>query len=154
MTHASTIHRWLQEEKHFLGCFKSSKLPKFPSSFPKSLIINIDEDANIGHFVALLLQDTYVIYFDPLGLRPPLNENIKYYLKSVYLNVRFYSCLFPLQHDFSVKCGEFCSIFILRVKNVNNFKTYLNIFHKSNLWRNDVIVDFLFNMTHCPPLLK
>ena len=39
MTYASTIKCWLNQEEHFMGCFKASKLPAFPKSFPKSLIL-------------------------------------------------------------------------------------------------------------------
>lgn len=151
MTYASTINTWLKHQDHFMGCFKSSSLPPFPKSFPQSLIININENENVGHFVAILLQRDYVIYFDSFGFKHIL-KNIKQYLKSFYNNVKLYSCIFPLQHDRSVKCAHFCTVFILHVKSLKDFKQYLNIFSRNNLWKNDNILDLLFAMTHCNPL--
>ncbi len=153
MTHANTINFWLKNQDHFLGCFKPSNLPRFPNSFPKSLIIYINENGNdnIGHFVAVLLQKNYVIYFDSFGFKFIL-ENIKQYLKSFYINVKIYSYMFPLQHVQSVKCAHFCTIFVLHVKNLKDFKKYLNIFQKTNLLKNDDVLEFLFTMSYCYPM--
>lgn len=151
MTYASTINFWLKHQDHFMGCFKSSSLSTFPKSFPQSLIVYINENEAVGHFVAILLQKNYVIYFDSFGFKHVLG-NIKQYLKCIYGNVRFYSCLIPLQHDQSVKCAHFCTVFILHVKSLKDFKKYLNIFSRNNLWKNDNILDFLFTMSHCYPL--
>jgi hypothetical protein len=151
MTYASTINFWLKHQDHFMGCFKSNNLSTFPKSFPQSLIVNINESEKVGHFVAILLQRDYVIYFDSLGFKHLLG-NIKQYLKSIYGKVRLYSSMFPLQHNQSIKCAHFCTVFILHVKSLKDFKKYLNIFSRDNLWKNDNVLDFLFAMIHCHPL--
>lgn len=124
-----------------MGCFKASKLPKFPLSFPKSFIVNIYEREKIGHFVAILLRKDYVIYFDPLA-EEPWCKKIVQYLKEYYMHVKVYYCLFPVQDDFSVKCAHFCSMFILHVKNLKSFQSYLRMFHKRKLWKNDKIINY------------
>ena len=149
MTYASTIKCWLNQEEHFMGCFKASKLPAFPKSFPKSLIINTEENEDVGHFVAVLLQKKYVIFFDSLGYKF-LNVNIRLFLRKFYDKVYYYK--FPLQHNLSLKCAHFCTIFVLRVKNMKDFQRYLNMFYKSNLQKNDYIIDFLIEMSQCKKL--
>ena len=143
MTSTRKIKFWLSEVDHFIGCFKASKLPNFPSSFPKSLIINIDETKKVGHFVVVLLQKNYVIYFDSLGIRT-LPLNVKNYL------TKFYDCIYfnfyPVQDYQSLKCAYFCTLFIIHVKNLKDFQKYLNIFHKNKLLKNDNLIDFIFKM--------
>ena len=55
----NNIEYLLQNVDHFLGCFPLDGLPSFPTSFPKSMIINTQPSGHPGeHWVAVVLTQT------------------------------------------------------------------------------------------------
>ena len=70
------INYLLSKVTEFLGCFSRNKLPPFPETFPKSMIINTGHSNGPGiHWVALIM------FADECLLTPP-SEARRGYTKS------------------------------------------------------------------------
>jgi hypothetical protein len=77
----NNIEYVLQNEKHFLGCFPLDCLPPFPTTFPKSMIINTQASIQTGEqWVGLVLTEKQYYYFDSFAL--PIQPNIYMYLQA------------------------------------------------------------------------
>ena len=130
------INGWLQNEKHFVGCYAKEALPPFPSSFPKSMIIKCD-----NHFVGIVLQRKQCFYFDSYGEKIIDSELINY-LSYLYDKVIYSSNI--IQHKNSKNCGKFCTLFVKNVLNENSFVQFINLFNIHFKLLNDVIILYLF----------
>ena len=63
------IENILNEDKNFMGCYASDKLPSIPTSFPKSIIISTANSDVVGeHLVTLVMYKKMCLYFDSFGL--------------------------------------------------------------------------------------
>jgi hypothetical protein len=131
----------LSGNKTFLGCYASNQLPSFPSSFPKSLIINTATSEHRGeHWVALVLYKKRCYYFDSFGL-PIINENILRFLNK-YKKVTYSDVC--IQNTFSEYCGKFCIAFIKYVYSKHSYNQFIDNFDFINLYKNDLIVEHLY----------
>ena len=136
---SNEIEDILSYDKHFMGCFASNQLPSFPSSFPKSMIINTDTANSSGeHWVALVLKKKSCFYFDSFGL-PILNDNILNFVSEIYNKVSYTDVC--IQNVFSDYCGKFCIAFIKHVHSKYSYHTFINQFNFVKLYKNDSIVE-------------
>ena len=136
MTSMEEINGWLQNEKHFVGCYAKEALPPFPSSFPKSMIIKCD-----NHFVGIVLQRKQCFYFDSYGEKI-IDQELINYLSPHYVFVIFSSNV--IQDESSKNCGKFCALFVHLVFNKKKYKQFINLFNLHFKLLNDVVVDALF----------
>ena len=108
MVYQTVIEKWMRGDRRFLGCFPRDILPPFPSQFPKTMIINTHDSYKPGeHWLGLVLLKNRCFYFDSfvVGIIDP--HSLSYlgkYKKVIYSNI----CI---QHNKSVKCGQFCTAF-------------------------------------------
>ena len=133
------IENILQKNKNFLGCFASDQLPSFPSTFPKSMIINTDTANSSGeHWVALVLKKKSCFYFDSFGL-PVMNNNILNFLSENYKKFTYTNVC--IQSAYSDHCGKFCIAFIKHVHSKYSYDTFIKQFNFVKLYKNDLIVE-------------
>lgn len=132
----------LDEDKTFLGCYPLDQLPSFPSSFPKSLIINTATSEHSGeHWVGLVLYKNRCYYFDSFGL-PIMKANILQFLDR-YKKVTYSDVC--IQNTFSDYCGKFCIAFIKYVYSKSSYNQFLSRFDFVKLYKNDLIVENIYN---------
>ena len=136
---SNEIEDILSYDKHFMGCFASNQLPSFPSSFPKSMIINTDTANSSGeHWVALVLKKKCCFYFDSFGL-PVMNNNILNFLSDNYKKFTYTNvCIQSASSDY---CGKFCIAFINHVHSKYSYDTFIKQFNFVKLYKNDLIVE-------------
>ena len=129
----------IDKRVHFLGCFPLDQLPDFPTQFPISCIVNTQTSTKVGeHWVALILTKKHCFYFDSFGL-PIVNQNILQYLNPYYDIVRYSTeCI---QHVESSKCGEFCIVFVVQVKNKRTYEKFISQFNLENVKENDILIE-------------
>ena len=136
------INYLLSKVSEFLGCFSRNQLPPFPETFPKSMIINTGHSSGPGiHWVAMILLADKCLYFDPFGVSIVETEILDY-VKSRYQSVVYSNTC--IQHVKSIKCGAFCVLFILSVKNKNDFKKFISHFNATLLKQNDKVLKRYF----------
>lgn len=143
MLSAKQIRLLLRDNNNFLKVLASKSIcnipPPYSLSLPRSLIINIKaKKGRIGHWVSLLLTSNEAIYFDSMGKQLYDVCIIKYLLNH-------YNCIIfnpiKIQHNTSVKCGLFCVAFVKFVKSKSDFKQFIEMFSKTDLKKNDFIVE-------------
>lgn len=143
MTTAKEIRLTLKDNDNFLRVLASKSAHHLPHpvslSLPKTLIFNIESGkGKIGHWVSLLMTKHEALFFDSMGKQLHDINIIKYLLpqyKCVYFNPT------QIQHKYSIKCGSFCIAFTKFVKTKSDFKKFINLFSKTNLKKNDIIVE-------------
>ena len=129
----------IDKRKQFLGCFPLDQLPDFPTQFPKSCIINTQTSTKLGeHWIALILTKKHCFYFDSFGL-PIINQSIQQYLNTHYKIVRYSDVC--IQHVESVKCGEFCIVFVTQVKSKATYEKFISQFNLEDVRENDIIIE-------------
>ena len=134
----SNIEYLLQNVDHFLGCFPLDGLPPFPTSFPKSMIINTQPSGHPGeHWVALVLTETNCYYFDSFGL-PTAPLNIHMYLQPHYKQIIYLD--YRIQDSSSNYCGAYCVSFVLHVQDNLSYDQFIGHYHSDNLLENDEIL--------------
>jgi len=134
----SNIEYLLQNVDHFLGCFPLDGLPPFPTSFPKSMIINTQSSGHPGeHWVALVLTETNCYYFDSFGL-PTAPLNIHMYLQPHYKQIIYLD--YRIQDSSSNYCGAYCVSFVLHVQDNLSYDQFIGHYHSDNLLENDEIL--------------
>ena len=120
MTTNFQLEHYLRNEKGFLGCFPSNRLPKNPPS-GSSLIVNYSKAGERGsHWVGMRnLNTSNVEYFDSYAFDPDdedllLGEttNFKEYLKTNSQNGKYTVNMLNFQSLTSDVCGEYASYFI------------------------------------------
>ena len=137
MTSSTAIEHYLKSNLNFLGCFPLDRLPLFPKTFPKTMIVNTQKSSKSGeHWLALLLTKNKCYYFDSFGWGL-LEGEIGKFLKDYYKTV-IYSTM-CIQHIESDKCGEYCISFIQNVKCQLSYNIFLLKFDSINLENNDKI---------------
>ena len=115
-----------------------------PVNFKHSLIINLDTAIMPGsHFVALIIDlsadnKSTVTYFDSFGCDIK-NKYILNYIK-YYNNVYYYNTK-NIQHNLSDFCRLFCLGFLANDYMINNSDKFINMFLKTNLFKNDIIIE-------------
>ena len=134
---------------HKVLASKSACRLSHPSSLvlPKTLIFNIDSDGGrggeIGHWVSLLMtKHGEALFFDSMG-RQLHDVNIIKYLLPHYKYIFFNST--KIQHNSSIKCGLFCIAFTKIVRTKSDYKKFIKLFSKTNLRKNDCIVESLIS---------
>lgn len=133
--------------KHFKGVFASNYLTKIKLKKNQSIIINSCNfpQATMNCHWCLCLNDGKNIYwFDSFGgesykLKKSINSFVEKHNKPIkYNKIR-------IQNVFSVKCGQFCCIFLfLYYKNKMKIPQLKKIFDINNLRYNDKILDKIF----------
>ena len=132
------IEYLLQNVDHFLGCFPSDGLPSFPTSFPKSMIINTQPSGHPGeHWVAVVLTETDCYYFDSFAL-PTVLPNVYMYLQPYYKNVCYLDL--RIQDDTSNYCGAYCVSFVLHVQDDLAYDQFIGHYYSNDLLQNDEIL--------------
>ena len=139
---SNEIEAILRKNKQFLGCFAWDQLPPFPSSLPKSLIINTAKSDTRGeHWVAIVLQKKQCFYFDSFGL-PIINDYILEFIRDAYNKVTYTdNCIQSANSDM---CGKFCIAFIKYVHSKSSYNTFIEQFDFENLYKNDEIVENIY----------
>jgi len=132
---------------HKVLASKSACHLSHPSSLvlPKTLIFNIDSGRGekIGHWVSLLMTKRgEALFFDSMG-RQLHDVNIIKYLLPHYKYIFFNST--KIQHNSSIKCGLFCIAFTKIVRTKSDYKKFIKLFSKTNLRKNDCIVERLIS---------
>jgi hypothetical protein len=136
MTTSKQIEDYLRSDGNFLGCFPHDNLPPFPSTLPKSIIINTDSGRG-EHWIAMLFTKKKCFYFDSFGV-PVINTNILNYVKQYKTVTYSNQCI---QDYLSTSCGLFCIAFVMYVKNKKKYLSFLSIF--KDLKCNDSVVKYL-----------
>ena len=132
------IEYLLQNVDHFLGCFPLDSLPSFPTSFPKSMIINTQPSSHPGeHWVSLVLTETECYYFDSFAL-PTVPLNIDMYLQPHYKEIKYLD--YRIQGSTSIYCGAYCVSFVLHVHDYPTYDQFIGHYHSDNLLENDEIL--------------
>ena len=132
------IEYLLQNVDHFLGCFPLNGLPSFPTSFPKSMIINTQPSGHPGeHWVALVLTETNCYYFDSFAL-PTIPLNIDMYLQPHYKGITYLD--YRIQDSTSNYCGAYCVCFVLHVQDDLTYDQFIGHYYSDNLLENDEIL--------------
>jgi hypothetical protein len=133
----------LKNVDHFLGCFPVDRLPPFPTTFPKSMIINTQASTQTGeHWVALVLTETKCYYFDSFAV-PVVQPNIDMYLHPHYKNICYLDI--RIQDITSNYCGAYCVCFVLHVKNDVTYDKFIGHYYSDNLLQNDEILKHDFS---------
>ena len=139
---SNEIEDILSGNKTFLGCYALVQVASFPSSFPKSLIINTATSEHRGeHWVALVLYKKRCYYFDSFGLSI-INENILCFLDK-YKKVTYSDVC--VQNTLSDYCGKFCIAFIKYVHSKSSYNKFLSRFDFVKLYKNDLLVENIYN---------
>ena len=94
------IQKYYQNETRFNGVYSRDNLPKIKD---EAYVINLDEYSDIGtHWVALYVQNNYVIYFDSFGV-----EHIPKEIRTFISNKNIKTNIFRIQAYDSIMCGYF-----------------------------------------------
>ena len=134
----NNIEYVLQNVNHFLGCFPVDRLPPFPTTFPKSMIINTQSSTQAGeHWVALVLTETKCYYFDSFAV-PIIQPNIHMYLQPYNKNICYLDI--RIQDITSTYCGAYCVCFVLHVKDDLAYDKFIGHYYSDNLLQNDEIL--------------
>ena len=132
------IEYLLKNVDHFLGCFPLDGLPSFPTTFPKSMIINTQPSSHPGeHWVALVLTETKCYYFDSFAL-PTVPPNIDMYLNPYYRGITYLDI--RIQDITSNYCGAYCVCFVLHVQDDVAYEKFIAHYYSENLLENDEIL--------------
>ena len=139
---SNEIEAILRRNKQFLGCFAWDQLPPFPSSLPKSIIINTAKSDSRGeHWVAIVLQKKQCFYFDSFGLSI-INDYILEFIRDAYNKVTYTdNCIQSANSDM---CGKFCIAFIKYVHSKSSYNTFIEQFDFVKLYKNDEIVENIY----------
>lgn len=136
-------------KRYFRGCFAADKLPK-KFKKPAIFVVNTEESHLSGsHWISILVgKDNTGEYFDSLGRPPTVNHHITF-LNQHCRNKCYYNNI-PVQGPFSIKCGQFCILYVLfRVTN-KKMSSFLRFFTRNDFNLNDSIVDEMFNVNFVP----
>ena len=139
----SKINQLLSCVSNFIGCYAENEVADLNiTSFPCSLIINLDHDQLPGsHWVALYISTETLEIWDTLGFRvldwPRIPCNLLKFLHRHVLNRRVLITR-RIQSQQSILCGYFCIYFII-CRQFLSFKTLSSPF-KSDFATNDKIL--------------
>jgi hypothetical protein len=144
--YSSQIANKCQRLKSFTGVFAADKLPRTLNELPSSLIVNTHKSSMPGeHWVAIYVNENgFGEYFDSFGMAPYVDE-IKDFLNSVCKDGWTYNTS-AIQGLSSIKCGQFCIVFIWFRNLGFTMNQVLSLFSKQDGMTNDQIVDEFFSL--------
>jgi len=125
----------------FGGVFAADQLPQTLNKVPFSLIVNTHKSNMPGeHWVAIYInKNNFGEYFDSFGMAPYVDE-IENFLHTVCKDGWTYNST-PIQGLSSIKCGQFCILFIW-LRNLGFTMSQIsNLFSKKDGATNDKIID-------------
>ena len=131
------IQKYYQNEPRFDGVYSRDNLQKIKDG---AYIINLDEYSDIGtHWVALYVQNNYVIYFDSFGV-----EYIPKEIRTFISNKNIKINIFWIQTYDSIMCGCFCIGFIDFMLAKKTLTKSTNLFSPNNIkqkwWYNSKLI--------------
>lgn len=142
MTTNIELNKKLGSVEEYIGTFPRDKLPEI-TSYPTALIVNTDFSAGVGeHWIAIYINDNrFGEYFDSYGMSPLIQE-VSEFLNE-YCTEGWTSNQSMIQGFTSMKCGQFCVLFVfLKSLGVSLFNI-IKLFTKSHDV-NDIIVEKLY----------
>ena len=99
-------------------------------------VMNLDEFKSIGnHWIALHVNDNYIIYFDSFGF-----ENIPKEIKKVIGDKNIITSIYRIQAYDSITFGYFCIKFFNFMLKDKNLLDYSNLLLSSEYEKNDKII--------------
>ena len=128
----SQINRILSCSPNFIGCFAENELSDLViTSFPCSLIINLDHDKLPGsHWIALHITKNCLEIWDTLGFRilhwPRIPCTLLNFLHRMVSNRRLIISK-RIQSSQSILCGYFCIYFVI-CRSFLSFQSLSKIF--------------------------
>ena len=128
------ILKYLENIKHFIGCFSIKSLP--PLTIPSSMMVIVKE-----HWLALIFLPDKCLYFDSTDTR--CNRSLIKYIQTKYSNRAIIHNDKVLQHEESKKCAEFCIAFLKSVDSVDSYNLFLENFEKCSMKNDDVVKTYL-----------
>lgn len=137
-------------KKFYSGCFAADLLPtrKIPKeNLPTAFVVNICDSSrsdDLCHWIGIWIGKENTEFFDSGGGDDSYrsNEHIKRFVDLQKKTVVFNSQ--QIQSYTSDRCGKFVLCF-LHAKAIDlKLSLFLSVFHKTNLEKNDVIIDALF----------
>lgn len=115
--------------QNYGGCFSCDTIPIIKA--PINFIVNLSKEREIGtHFIALIIKEQSIFYFDSFGL-PCTNEDILTYMGKLSRQV-FYNKL-KVQDISSKMCGYYCALIVLRNDSACQLKGDLSFYTDSKL---------------------
>ena len=128
------IQKYYENELRFNGVYSRDNLPKIKDG---AYIINLDEYCDIGtHWVALLVDNNDVTYFDSFGVENILKEIKTFTGHSLSITTN----IFRIQANDSVMCEYFCIGFIDFMLKGKSLTEFTNLFSPNNFKKNDDII--------------
>ena len=135
---------------NFLGCFASDVPPKtnkknFSVIFNLSEVNSKSKDDSNEHFIAIVFNNEKIMYFDSFG-RKCSNKNILKFIKIRKGNRTLFENTEQVQSCSSYFCGYYCISFLIACKLKIKLNTFLEMFDKNNLIKNDkIVVNYIQN---------
>lgn len=129
--------------KSYGGCFSCDNVPSVKVGQSINFIINLSKESEPGtHFIALIIKEHTVFYFDSFGLKCS-NRDILTYMENLSRKIVFNS--FTIQDVNSKMCGYYCALLILRNDKNCKLKSDLYFYSSSkDLVLNDKLcVDYI-----------
>ena len=113
-----------------------------------TFIINLDDSKGNGtHWIAILCDPEYCLYFDSYGAYPPktLLKQLKYY-KTIYYNK------FIIQSLSSILCGFYCMAFLHYLQTNNNmniidsYNNFTKIFVNNESINDSILISYMLDV--------
>jgi hypothetical protein len=113
-----------------------------------SYVVNLDSKNGGSHWVALIYEPLYSIYFDSYGVIPP---------PEIINNIRsktLYHSNFIIQDENSVLCGWYCIAFLYFIQNSkiksikNRFHQYTKMFYNNEEINDSVVISYIKDIVH------
>ena len=127
----------------YQGCYSADNIPIVTSKQPQCFIVNLSKQTEPGsHFVALVIREHHVYYFDSFGEKCS-NQHILSYMENLSRDIVYNSV--KIQDSNSKMCGFYCALIVLRNDKNCTLKSDVS-FHsdESKLYLNDKLcVDYI-----------
>lgn len=126
--------------KCFGGVYALNEINLLVKHVPFAIIVNTQPRWEPGeHWVAIFISDKGKgVYFDPYGLPPLQNEFYNFLNRNC--RVWKYNTV-TIQGPQSLKCGEYCTIYVACRCSGREHKNELSLFSSIHLSQNDATVD-------------
>ena len=148
MTTTSYINTFTNLVEGFIGAFPCDNIPTTNKRMKKySIIVNLDTSQQAGsHWVALLVKNKTVYYYDPLGHKNN-NEYITSYMNK--FTIRLYNKQ-QIQSKLSDYCGLYCLAFIIHsndcISPINKFNAMFCNTLPLLQFNDHIVVEYLINI--------
>ena len=143
MTSSFQLQNKLKFLPCFAGVFPCDRIPSI-QHLPKAFIINTDKHDESGqHWVAIYISDDKNgYYFDSYGM-PPINKEIQQFLNTNCTSWKYNTrCIQGLN---SIKCGQFCVLFII-LKAIGYTFNQITYLFTENYKLNDLFIQKIFDV--------